>query len=231
MAKKSPRPSRKPGETHDPDDAFLARALEFTAWARERTQLLVAAGILLVLLAGGIVYYVNLQMQQAREAEQELEQLQQVILMSGPEEGKEQLRGFLDRFGGTRFAYEGRLTLAELHLQDDEVDEAIQVLEPVRGSLGEPVAIQGAFLLALAYEEQDRWGEAADLYLELADQVELSFQRKEALEGAARVSAEAENVEQALELYDRLLSELDADDPRRGRFEMRMAELEAQLQG
>ncbi len=227
MAKKPPSPSRKPGQSHEPDDAFLARVLELSTWARERTQLLVAAGVAVLLLALGVVYYVNLQITQTREAEQELERLQQVVAMAEPEEGKQELRNYLTRFGDTRFAHEARLTLAELHLHEGETEEAIDVLEPSRGALRDPVGIQAVFLLGTALEEAGRWNDAEVLYLDLADQVELRFQRKDALEGAARSRVEQEDALGAAELYRQILAELEQDDPRRARYEMRVAELEA----
>lgn len=230
MAKKPRSPSRRPGQSQDPDDAFLAKVLELTTWARKNRQTLIVAGVVAILLVVGGLYYWNLRVTEAREAAQELERLQQVVAMSEPQEGKAELRGFLERYGGTRFAHEARLSLAELHLLDGEVSDAIDVLDPSRRDLGDPVAVQGAYLLAIAYEEAGRWRDAEELYLELVDRVDLGFQRREALEGAARSRVERDDVDGALELYGQILDELEDDDPRRSRFELKMAELEARTQ-
>ena len=100
-------------------------------------------------------------------------------------------------------------------------------MQPLRGRLGEPVALQAGFLLGAAYEQQSLWDEAVATYLEIAGETDLGFQLRNALSDAARVRAAQGRYAEAETLLGDLLAELDAADPGRGVIEMRLAEMRA----
>ena len=76
-----------------------------------------------------------------------------------------------------------------------------------------------------AYEQEQRWDEAEDTYLSIANRSELDFQVRDALASAARIrSAQGDN-EGAIELYEQVLGELDDNAPERGQYEMRIQEI------
>ena len=74
---------------------------------------------------------------------------------------------------------------------------------------------------AAAYEEAASWDQAEFVYLRVADEAELSFQVREALTDAARIRMARGDRAGAIELYDRILDDLEETDPSRGLYEMR----------
>lgn len=226
MAKRSPSSSSRSSSRGTADDAFTARILEFTAWARQNTQLLVVGIVVVVIGVVGTIYYLNQRSTQLERAAIELEVVHQAAAVQPAEEARAQLRAFLARYGGTPYGVEARLLLAELLLDDGRGEEAIQVLHEVAPSYRDPLRIQATFLLAVAYEEEERWGDAATVYRELRNRGEFSFQRREAAEGLARSLVAEGDTTGAASVLERLLADdVDEDDPARGYYEMRLAEL------
>ncbi len=210
---------------HDPDDVFIAKALEWSAWARAHAQLLWIVGLLLVIGVASGVYYRNYRHTLAQQAAQQLEEIHQSIALQDTEGARQSLVTFLQRFGDTPYAGEARLLLGDLYLEDDKPQQAIAVLEPVGRSPKGPLELQAAMLLAAAYEQNDQAEEAEKAYLEVADRSDLDFQVKEALSNAARIRAARGDAEGAIALYERILDGMDDNDPARGLYEMRVEEL------
>src|SRR5690606_9756884 len=162
------------------------------------------------------------------QAAQQLENVYQSVAISDPQGARDQLVMFLERFSGSAYEAEGRLLLGELYLEANQPQQALAVLEPIGDRPSEPIEFQAAQLLAKAYEQDQRPQDAERIYLGIADRSELEFQIVDALAAAARIRAESQNPMGAVALYERVLARLEADDPRRGLFEMRIAELSAQ---
>ena len=70
-------------------------------------------------------------------------------------------------------------------------------------------------------------GNEAESNLRIADRSELDFQVRDALTSAARIRADQGNTAGAVELYERILADIDETSPERGVFEMRIQELES----
>jgi tetratricopeptide (TPR) repeat protein len=117
------------------------------------------------------------------------------------------------------------MLLGELYLDGNDPQQAQAVLEPIAQSPRDPLELQAASLLAAAYEQEKRWSDAEATYLRIADRSELDFQIRDALASAARIRAQEGNRQGAEELYQRILDGLDQNDPQRGLYEMRIAEL------
>jgi predicted negative regulator of RcsB-dependent stress response len=171
---------------------------------------------------------VNQRSDRLTRAAEELEQVRAAASFLPSQEGRAELRAYIGRFEGTPYALEGTLMLAELHLQESQADSAIAVLQEVAPAYGDPLEVQATFLLATAFEEAGQWTEAATLYEELMAEARFSFQEEEAAEGLARAHVARGDRAAAIEAYEALLAALEPDDPDRARFEMRLAELEAQ---
>lgn len=225
MAKRRPGQSRNKQSEGEPDDLFIARVLELGKWAQANQQVMTVLGVLLVIAIAGVVYYGNYRSSLNEQAAQQLEAVHQSIGLEDQQGARDELISFLENYDGTAYEGEARLLLGEIYLEGGDAEQAQAVLEPLGGSPREPIELQGAMLLAKAYEEGERWSEAEETYLSVAEQSELSFQTQEALAGAARIRVQEDDPEGAIALYERALSGLDEDDPRRGRFEMRIAEL------
>lgn len=227
------RYSRRPGpggpasNAPDEDDLFTSRVLEITVWAQNNAQTLIFAGIVAALAVAATVYYFNFSETREDQSALELEQIHQVVGVVSTEETLAELNRFLERFGDAVSAAEARLLLGQVHLENGNVQGAIDALRPVRSRLGEPVALQAGFLLGAAYEQQGLWDEAVATYLDVADETDLGFQLRNALSDAARVRAAQGRYADAEMLLDDLLAELDPSDPGRGIIEMRLSEMRA----
>lgn len=211
------------------DDAFVAKVLEFNAWAQNNSQKLILGVAALLIVVVGIVYYVNWTEAQRARAVQDLERIQQTVGFGDPEAAKAELGQYLLQYSDGPEVLEARLILGELYLQSVEPAQAVSVLEPTRSEMDEPLGVQAGFLLAAAYEELGQWADAEQTYLEIADEAELDFQVRNALDGAARIRASAENHQGAVDLYERLLETFEEGDPGRSQFELRLAEVRARI--
>lgn len=215
----------------DADDAFVARVLDFSTWASRNQQVLTVAGVLIAILIAGAIYYRNYRGQLNQQATEQLEVIYQSIAINDTEGAKADLATFLDRFGGTAYEGEARLMLGELYLETSDPEQAIAVLEPIGASPSEPIELQAATLLAAAYEQEERWADAENVYLAIADRSELDFQVRDALASAARIRADQGDGPGAIELYERLLAGLDENAPERGQYEMRIQEIQSASNG
>jgi predicted negative regulator of RcsB-dependent stress response len=211
-------------EEHE-DDIFVAKILEIGNWAKKNQQLLTVLGIVVVLGIAALVYYRNYRGALVQQAANQLEQIQQSVALQDTQGAKDQLALFLDRFGGTPYAGEARMLLGELYLRSDDAQQAIAVLEPMASSPRDPLELQAAALLGVAYEQDKRWADAEAEYLRIADRSTLDFQIRDALASAARIRAQQGNYDGAAELYRRILAGMDPDAQQRGFYEMRLAEV------
>ena len=222
------RPS-KPVNPAEQEDAFVARTLEVSNWAQRNRPTLTAGVILAGLGIVALVYYARYREDLGFAAAAELEQLQ-MRLDAGDQTGVQaDLHVYLERFGSTSSAGEARLTLGQVTADLGDLDTAVEVLEPIAGDVGSPLGSQAAALLAAISEDAGNLQAAEGLYERLADRARLSFLVRDALADEARLRASQGDHEAALEIYDRLLDEMDEGDPDRGIVEMRRAEVAAAL--
>ncbi len=228
MTKKHPSSSRRSEEKKEAEDIFVEKVMESSRWAKANSQLLILAGVAIAVLVAGVFYYQSWQAGQTERAVAELEQVQQAVAFGDREEAKTALYRYLEAFDGTPYALEARLTLGQALLEDSHPEEAMDVLAAaVREMDSQPVGIQAAFLMAAAYEEQGRMEEAERMYLRISNTAELPFQIREAISGAARIRTDQGNFSGAAELYEEVLDGMEAEDPERSLWALRLAEAEA----
>ena len=233
--------AKKQGAKPNPEtaeDALTARALGAWQWARENTQMVIVAGVVLAVAVGAGIYYYDYQQNLQMQAAQELERIHQTMAAAQPQTARTELESFLSRFGDTSYGTEARLLLAELHLRQNQPAEAVTALEPAAENIGDPLSVQAAFLLGASYEEAGRPGDAESLYLRIAEEADLGFQTRQALSDAARIRAQQGNYAGAADLYRRILDDLQAvEEPPataesdRRTFQLRLAEMEAAAEG
>lgn len=219
-----PSARRKGSHDDSPDDAFIAWILQTWGWIQQNAQVVVLATIVAVVLVAGGLYYYDFQESLASQASTRLEEVQQLAQGGSTSQAITELQSFLDRFSGTPQATEARVLLGQLQLREGNPEEAIPVLEPLGESLGDPMAIQGGFLLAAAYEETDRPERAEEVYLDLANAADLDFRIRDALASAARLRAGRGDHSGAADLYRELVQTVPEDDPAHARFVMLLAE-------
>jgi len=223
--RKHPSTRRNPQTPHEQDDAFVASAIDFSEWAAAHRQALMLIAVAVGLLVAGGIYYVNFQRTVTIQAVNRLESIHQTIAISAFEDAKAQLSTFLDQFDGTDQAREAVILLGRLHLEAGDAAVAISVLERADLGFRDPLGIQANSLLARAYENQGRWPEAEDTFLEVADRSEFDFEIRRALDSAARARRRQQDHGGAAELYERILATFEDDDPGRGVYELRLAEV------
>ena len=225
MSKRHPKARRSSQGAHDADDTFVVGVLEATNWAKANQQLMTVGGVLLALLIAGGFYYVSYRAQLNERAAESLETIYQSISINDTEGAKIDLATFLDRFGSTAYEGEARLVLGELYLGSGDPQQALAVLGPIGQSPASPVELQAATLLAQAYEQENRWEEALDTYLTIADRSKLDFQIRDARVAAARIRNTLGDGDGAIELYGDVLNALEENMPERGEYEMRIEEI------
>jgi len=226
MSQRHPGARRtKPETSQEPDDIFVAKVLHLGKWAEANQQALTVAGVVLAIGIAGLLYYGNYRRTLHQQAAQQLELVHQSISISDTEGAKDELITFLGRFGGTAYEGEARLLLGELYLQSGDPQQALAVLDPLGSRPSTPIEFQGAALLGAAFEQEERWDDAQDVYLSIADRSDLDFQVRDALTAAARIRGDQGDAGGAIELYERVLADLDESSPDRGLYEMRIEEL------
>lgn len=229
MAQRHPGSTRNRPKPQDPDDedVFVAKTLEFSAWARQNSQVLVAFGAAVVLVVFLAVYYVNRSGARQEAAAQELEQVTGVLATGQTDQAKVQLARYVERFEGTPYAEEARLILAQVHLDEGEPGQALQVLDGTDLPASDGLGTQIAVLRARALEAQEDFAAAESLYMEIANDAALGFQEIDALDDAARLRMRMENYAGAAELYRRLVDLAPEGSQSRSLYQMRLAEAEA----
>ena len=164
----SPGPEGK--KKKEAEDVFVEKTLEVIKWSKERSQTLMLIGIVLVVAAAGIVYYVKYRSSWEEQAVARLEQVQSAMIFGDQETGKADLYQYIEQFEGTVYSMEARLILGQALLEEGTPEEAIEVLAPaVREMASQPIGLQAGFLMAAAYEESNQPEEAERLYLRLAN--------------------------------------------------------------
>jgi predicted negative regulator of RcsB-dependent stress response len=223
---RNPSSQRRAEGKKEAEDVFVDKTLEVVKWAKDHGQALFLAGIAIVVLVAGFLYYRNYRTSWEDQAVARLEQVQASFAAGDREAAKAELNQYVEQFEGTVYALEARLILGHSHLEDAEPDQAIEALAPaVREMNSQPIGIQAAFLMAAAYEESGQADEAERLFLRIANTSDLTFQVREALAGAARIRVNAGNLPGAAELYQDVLSDMEEGDPQRAFWEMRLAEV------
>ena len=209
----------------DPDDVFIARVLEVGNWARANQQLVTILGLVILIAIAAAWYYNGYRDTLGEQAAEQIESVHQSIMLQDTEGAKNELITFLERFSGTAYEGEARLLLGDLYLQSADAQQARQVLEPLGSSPRAPIEFQGAALLGAAYEEEGRLEDAEAIYIRIADRSELDFQIRNALNSAARIRVSQGDGVGAIQLYQKALDTFEANEPARGRYELRIQEL------
>ncbi len=224
MSKRYPNAPKRDRKVSD-DDAFVAGVLEASGWAQENRQTLVTIGIAVAVL-GAVGWYMMSSSSRTRDAALvQLERVTSVAASGDAEQGKAELVAFLDDFGGTPYADEARLTLATLYLETDLPTQALATIGEADAGPRDPMGAQFLSLEAKAHEAAGALAEAERTYMRLADVAGYDFQRRTAMEDAARIRALLEDYSGAAEIWAELSAELASSDPQKGVYDMRAAEM------
>ena len=219
----------KPESPVDQEDAFVAATLEASNWAQKNRPIVTLGVVVLGLGIAAFMYYGRYRDTLHTNAALRLEELQLRVASDDPVALQADLELYLDRFSGTPFADEARVTLAQVATDLGDRAGAAEVLRPLAGDVRDPLGAQAAAMLAAISEDLGDLQVAEGLYERLADGARLGFQRRDALASAARLRHAQGDPAGALAHYERLLAEMDETDPGRGVVEMRRAEVAAMV--
>ncbi|HWV57043.1 MAG TPA: hypothetical protein VNZ57_06175 [Longimicrobiales bacterium] len=206
------------------EDAFIARVLEITAWARANAKVLTIGTVAVVAVALGSLFFVNQRSARNSAAEVRLTEIRQTVAIGNTSLAISDLEAFLGQFGGTRAADDARLLLGTLYLETSQPANAVNVVQALAGNPGEVRGASAAFLLAAAQEALGQNDQAEATYMRIAQQARFDFERWDALDHVARLRMANGNAAGAAEIYERLVALMPEGSADRSYYEMRRAE-------
>lgn len=210
---------------------MVLRAIELSAWARQHLRLIIVAAVVVVAVLAGFLYWRSYNADRMERAATEFMQIQQTASSGNNQLASRDLGQFIQRYSGTVYADEGRIALAQYHLQEGDAAAAVEVLAGAAGRVKDsPVGPQAALLLAAAQQAAGDADAAVATYLAVADNARLSFRRIAALEAAAQVQTRSEKYAEAADIYRRLVAQAEPGSPERQIYEMRLAEVQAKAE-
>lgn len=208
----------------EPDDIFVARVLETSAWAKQNSRMLVIGGIIAAVLIIGLFYFVTSRRSTNAQAAAQLTQARAVAMSGNSQLAIRELEQFLARYGGTPSADEARLMLASAYLDVGQPQQAQATAQPLADDMSSGLGINAAMLLAASYEAAQEPHRAEEIYLEMAEDARFMFQRQDGLDNAARIRLQRGDAAGAAELYRQLLEITPESNTERPIFEMRLGE-------
>ena len=214
-------------QSAEPDDAFVAGVLETSAWARENSRKIITGGIILALIIIGLIVFMTNRRQKEQQSVVELTQVRAVAMSGNAELAINDLRQFLDRFGGTRAADEARLLLAGAYLQAGQQQNAIGAVSGLADDVDTDIGVNAALLTAAAHEAAGNSTEAERVLARVAEDARFLFQRQDALDNIGRLRMQRGDVAGAVQTYERLLEITPVNAPERQVYELRLGEARA----
>lgn len=211
-------------EESAPDDVFVARVLESTAWAKRHSRTLIIGGIIAAVLLLSLFLVLKQRADRRANAARDLTQVRAVALGGEPQAAISQLEAFLAQYDGTPAAGEARLLLGRAYVQAGQYDRARETVQRVARDVDTDMGVNAALLLAAAHENAGEPQRAEELYLRVAGDARFLFQRQDGLDNAARVRLQQGDAAGAAELYRRLVEMTPESSAERQIFELRLGE-------
>lgn len=224
MSKSRRRDSEQPGV--DGRDRVMESVASVTVWAERNRRTATIGLIALVLAAAAGVYYVRYRAQLSERAAVQLDDIRLTSRGATPEQLRQQLRLYIDQFGGARQADEARVMLAEMEMQRDSVGAALRLIEGIADPAGGPVPYHASAMIASAEVQRGNLDAAARQYQRLASGAQKEFQKREARAGLARVEVYRGNYEAAETIYAELAEETEGQEDG-ATYAMRLGEVRA----
>jgi len=219
--------SRRAPQGPDSEDVVLARAIEFSQWARRHARVLIVVAVLTAVLLGAFIWYRMYQADRQASAAADFMVLEQTATQVDPAAGVADLQRFIARYDGTTYANEARVVLGQIHLQQGQPQEAVPVLEEASRRIGRsPIGAQAALLLGAAYEQAANPAAAIDSYLRVSRDARFDFERRQGLSAAAALRENTGDFAGAAELYRQLVGMSEEGTMDRSVYEMRLTENE-----
>jgi predicted negative regulator of RcsB-dependent stress response len=218
-------------EQAEPDDVFVERVLETSAWAKENSTRLIFGTIAVAVVLLLTMYYRNYRTELRNQAETTLSAIRQTVLSGNAALAIRDLETYMTSYGETATGDEARLLLARAYLDNGEPQRAVDLLTGAVTDLEQPLGVSGAFMLAAARESTGDADGAVTEYMRIASSAPHDYQQWDALEAAARVRFQTGDPVGAVEVYDQLLEAMPDTEPQKAIIELRRAEAAARARG
>ncbi len=228
MAKSIAKKAKK--EQVNTEDRVMEGFVTVATWADRNRRLVTLGTVALIAVSLAGWAYVDYLGKMNERAVVRLDEIRMTSASGAPSpQIQGELTEFISQFGGTPFAGEARLYLAQLQLQAQEYEAAIQTLEPAADLRMEtPVAFRAASSIAAAQELAGRPEEAIRWLQRVADAAIFDFQRSAALGEQARIYAQEGQLDRSEELYRQLLQDEESIAADRASiWAVRLGEIEA----
>ena len=176
---------------------------------RTNTRLLVIGGVIVVAAALGFWFYTQSRRIRTANAERTLMSAQQSMAQNNLPLAQNDLQTVVTRYNGTPAAVQAALLLAQLHYDQGQYQQGIDVLERVADTRpAEPMRAAVYALIGDGYLELGQPVEAAQRYREAADDTGFENDRDVYRSQAARALVAAGDTSAAVEIWRGL-----AEDP------------------
>jgi predicted negative regulator of RcsB-dependent stress response len=211
-------------------DVVAERFFALLAWARRNARTLIVTTAVVVGGSVAAIVYGNAQRVARAQAAARLNEVRATAASGNYALAIRDLEAFLQRFARTDAAQEARVLLAQLHLDAGEAAKAIEILAPLAGKADQSVGASAGILLGIAYQQSGDAQKAEATFLRVGERGAMDFQRREALEHAARLRLEQGQAARAADLYQRLRDQAPVGSPERAIYDLRLAEVRARAQ-
>lgn len=159
-------------------DKFVERTFDWAHWAETHRSQVVAGGIALVVLVGGLFAYRSMAAGAEERASAAYMTARQPYFAGNYPLAASDLEAFLDGYGDTSYGDEARFFRADALYRAGQVDEAVAALEAfLDRDRGSPFADNARLLLGAAYSAAGRADDAIAVYEDALDNAEYDARR------------------------------------------------------
>jgi tetratricopeptide (TPR) repeat protein len=191
-----------------------------------RREILMGAGLIVVIIAGGLLYRSAIA-SQAVQAEQSLIQPQEALAAGNLPLAQSDLKRAITRYSGTAAAAQASMLLAQSYYVQGKFEDGLTTLRqaPTSGA-ARPFAPDVQELIAQGYSQQGKYREAAGAYLTAASLTDFPNEKARYKAGAARAFGNAGDRNAAIPIWTQLAA--DPKSGQAGEAKLRLGELTAE---
>lgn len=213
------------------EDTFVSGVLEATDWTRRHGRIILGAILALVVIIAGVVYYRSYRSALENKAAGDLDQIRSIAASGNIPLAQRQLTQFIARYSSTHAGEEARVLMAQALLEQGNAKGAIPIVDPLATDLDKPLGPTAGLLLGAAYEGSGDYSKAIATYTRIGEKAPYQFQRRDALEDAARLKLQHNDATGAAAIYKQILASMPDTATGRAVYEMRLAQAQAGTQG
>lgn len=178
----------------------------FAALFERHKQHLGWIGVVLILIGGGVWFYLRSESIKSQRADAAYEAAIQSVSSGNIPLAQSDLKNAATRYAGTDGGTQSSLALAKLFYQQNKFQEGIAELKQPAGNKGD-MQYEAMLLMAAGYEGLNKWPEAAKEYESAADAARFPADKSGAQAMAARAYQQAGDKAAAEKIWETLLTD------------------------